>query len=241
MYKVYDNPPLYFLDTFEFPNPKDEYDENGFVGASPDLAPQRLLNGYAKGFFPWYQAEDGMFHWYIPNYRMILKTDKVTTTKNLRKKLRSSNWEFKINTRFDDVIKMCSKVKRKHENETWINESFITAYTKLYNFGFAISVESYYEKELVGGFYGVAINRYFSGESMFHIKSDASKLALIYFCDILYQNGIEYIDCQVPSSHLASMGGKVYKKEEFIPIIWEASGYETMKGRKLKVEVQSVK
>ena len=240
MIKVNEFPPLYLLDNFEFPNPFEPF-EDGFVGASYDLHPKRLLEGYSQGFFPWYQGEDGMYYWYVLDNRMFLKTNEVKTTKKLLQKLRSSKWEFKINTRFDDVIRMCSKVKRKHENETWINESFITAYTKLYNFGFAISVESYYEKELVGGFYGVAINRYFSGESMFHIKSDASKLALIYFCDILYQNGIEYIDCQVPSSHLASMGGKVYKKEEFIPIIWEASGYETMKARKLKVEVQSVK
>jgi leucyl/phenylalanyl-tRNA--protein transferase len=167
---------------------------------------------------------------------MLLKTNEVKTTKKLLQKLRSRKWEFKINTRFNDVIRMCSEVKRKYENGTWINEGFINAYTELYNYGFVISVESYYEKELVGGFYGVAINKYFSGESMFYIKNDASKLALIYFCDILHQNGIEYIDCQVPSSHLASMGGKVYKKEEFIPIIWEATGYEEVEGRRLKVE-----
>jgi len=235
MIKVNENPPLYLLDDFEFPDPFEPFDE-GFIGASYDLYPKRLLEGYSKGFFPWYQDDEGMYHWFVLDERMFLKTDEVKTTKKLLQKLRSKKWEFKINTRFDDVIRMCSKVKRKHENGTWINEGFINAYTELYNYGFMISVESYYEKELVGGFYGVAINKYFSGESMFHIKNDASKLALIYFCDILHQNGIEFIDCQVPSSHLASMGGKVYKKEEFIPMIWEATGYKEVEGRRWKGE-----
>ncbi len=223
MIKVSENPPLYLLDDFIFPSPYEDF-EDGFIGASYDLHPKRLLEGYSRGFFPWYQDEDGMFHWFVLNERMLLKTDEVKTTKRLRQKLRSKKWDFKINTRFEDVIKMCSKVKRKHESGTWINEEFINAYTTLNKLGFALSVEAYYEGELVGGFYGVAINKYFSGESMFHIKPDASKLALIYFCDVLKQNGIEYIDCQVPSEHLKRMGGKVYKKEEFIPIIQKASG-----------------
>lgn len=223
MIKVNEFPPLYLLDDFEFPSPYEEF-EDGFVGASYDLHPKRLLEGYSLGFFPWYQDNDGLFHWFVLNERMLLKTDEVKITKKLSKKLRSKKWEFKINTRFDDVINYCSNVKRKHESGTWINNEFKKAYKKLYELGFVLSVESYYEGELVGGFYGVAINKYFSGESMFHIKSDASKLALIYFCDILHQNGIEYIDCQVPSEHLASMGGKIYKKKEFLPIIQKASG-----------------
>ncbi len=223
MIKVNDFPPLYLLDDFVFPSPYEEF-EDGFVGASYDLHPKRLLEGYSLGFFPWYQDSDGLFHWFVLNERMLLKTNEVKITKKLARKLRSKKWEFKINTRFDDVINYCSNVKRKHENGTWINDEFKKSYKNLNELGFALSVESYYEGELVGGFYGVAINRYFSGESMFHIKSDASKLALIYFCDILKQNGVEFIDCQVPSEHLASMGGKIYKKEEFLPIIQKASG-----------------
>jgi len=223
MIKVNEYPPLYLLDDFTFPSPYEDF-EDGFIGASYDLHPKRLLEGYSRGFFPWYQDSDGLFHWFVLNERMLLKTDEVKTTKKLRKKLNSSKWDFKINTNFDKVIRYCANVKRKHEDGTWINDAFIEAYTTLYKLGFVISVESYYEGELVGGFYGVAINKYFSGESMFHLKSDASKLALIYFCEVLKRNGIEYIDCQVPSEHLGRMGGKVYKKEEFIPIIQKASG-----------------
>jgi len=222
MIKVNDNPPLYLLDDFSFPSPYEPF-ADGFVGASYDLHPKRLLEGYSNGFFPWYQDSDGLFHWFVLDERMLLKTDEVKITKKLRQKLRSSKWEFKINENFDKVIRNCAKVKRKHEDGTWINEEFIKAYTKLYELGFAISVESYYEGELVGGFYGVAIGKYFSGESMFYLKPDASKLALIYFCNVLKENGVEYIDCQVPSEHLASMGGKVYKKNEFIPIIQNAA------------------
>jgi len=223
MIKVNDSPPLYLLDDFIFPSPYEEF-EDGFIGASYDLHPKRLLEGYSLGFFPWYQDSDGLFHWFVLNERMLLKTDEVKITKKLARKLRSSKWKFKINTRFDDVINYCSNVKRKDECGTWINNEFKKAYKKLNELGFAVSVESYYDGELAGGFYGVAINKYFSGESMFYLKSDASKLALIYFCDVLNQNGVEYIDCQVPSEHLGSMGGKVYKKEEFIPIIQQASG-----------------
>jgi len=225
MIKVNKNPPLYLLDDFIFPDPFEDF-EDGFIGASYDLHIKRLLEGYSKGFFPWYQDSEGMFHWFVLNERMLLKTNEVKTTKKLLQKLRSKKWQFKINTRFSEVIKNCALVKRKKEDGTWINENFIKAYEELHKYGFAISVESYYEEKLVGGFYGVAINRYFSGESMFYKKSDASKLALIYFCDILLQNGIEFIDCQVPSEHLASMGGKIYKKKEFIPMIWEATGYK---------------
>ncbi|WP_024786974.1 MULTISPECIES: leucyl/phenylalanyl-tRNA--protein transferase [unclassified Lebetimonas] len=223
MIKVRECPPLYLLDDFTFPSPYEKFDE-GFVGASYDLHPKRLLEGYSRGFFPWYQDEDGLFHWYVLNKRLILKVDEVKITKKLAQKLRSSKWEFKINSRFEDVIRNCANVKRK-QSGTWINDPFIEAYTKLYELGFALSVESYYEGELVGGFYGVAINKYFSGESMFHLKPDASKLALIYFCNVLKENGIKFIDCQVPSAHLQRMGAKIYEKKDFIPMIQKASGF----------------
>jgi len=219
LFQIYKNPPLYYLDDYNFPNPYEEF-EDGFVGASPDLNPERLLNGYANGFFPWYQSEDGMFHWYNVNKRMILYTDKIKKTKKLLQKLRSKNWEFKINTNFEGVIKNCATIKRpNHHGSSWISDDFINAYTNLYKLGFALSVESYFKGELVGGFYGVGIGSYFSGESMFAKKSDASKLALIYFCDICQNNGIEWIDCQSGSEHLERMGAIQIDKKEFIPML----------------------
>lgn len=220
MFKVNQFPPLYYLDDFNFPNPYEEF-EDGLAGASPDLHPQRLLNGYSKGFFPWYQADDGLFHWYNIDERMILYTKNVTKTKNLRKKLRSKNWDFRINTNFKEVIKNCATIKRPEHmgNGTWISDDFIDAYTTLHELGFALSVESYYQGELVGGLYGVGIGKYFSGESMFAAKSDASKLALIYFCDVCVDNGIEWIDCQSGSEHLERMGAIKIPKYEFIPML----------------------
>jgi len=219
MFKIYNKPPLYFLDDFTFPNPYEEF-EDGFVGASPDLHPQRILNGYSKGFFPWYQADDGMFHWYNIDKRMILYTNKVKKTKKLLQKLRSKNWEFRINTNFEEVIKNCATIKRNYSNgKSWISEDFIEAYTNLYQLGYALSVESYFKGELVGGFYGVGIGKYFSGESMFAKKSDASKLALIYFCELCEDNGIEWIDCQSGSEHLERMGAVKIDKREFIPML----------------------
>jgi len=214
--------PLYFFDDYKFPSPYEEF-LDGLAGASADLHPKRLLNGYSKGFFPWYQAEDGMFHWYQIPKRMILYTDKVKKTKNLNKKLRSKNWEFKINSNFEEVIKNCATIKRpSHMGGSWISEDFINAYTELHRLGYAMSVESYYQGELVGGFYGVGIGKYFSGESMFAKKSDASKLALIYFCDLCQDNEIEWIDCQSGSEHLMRMGAEMIPKTKFIPMLEKA-------------------
>jgi len=227
MFQVYKNPPLYYLDDYTFPNPYEEY-EDGFAGASPDLAPERLLNGYSKGFFPWYQSEDGMFHWYNVDKRMILYTNQVKKTKKLLQKLRSDNWDFRINTNFEKVIKNCATIKRPfHHGESWISEDFQKAYINLHKLGYAISVESYFKGELVGGFYGVGIGKYFSGESMFAKKSDASKLALIYFCKICKENEIEWIDSQSGSEHLERMGAVKIDKTEFIPMLEKA-----IKGKK---------
>lgn len=222
-----EEPPLYFLDDLEFPDPFLDY-RDGLIGASGDLYPNRLIKGYAGGYFPWYQDDEGFFHWFMLEERMILFVDDVKSTKKLRQKLRSPKWEIRFNHAFEEVMRHCSGVKRAHEAGTWINEEFVKSYKKLFEKGYAISVETYYEGELVGGFYGVTIGRYFSGESMFHLKNDASKLALIFFSDVCKKNGIEYIDCQVPSQHLGSMGAKVLKKEEYLPLIRESAGYEAI-------------
>lgn len=211
--------PLYFLDDYNFPSPYENF-HDGLVGASNDLDPQRLLNGYSQGFFPWYQAEDGSFHWYQIDNRMILYTDKVTRTKNLNKKLRSQNWDFSINQNFEEIIKTCATIKRPtHMGGTWISEDFIKGYTNLHNLGYALSVESYYKGELVGGLYGVGIGKYFSGESMFAKKSDASKLALIYFCELCQENGIEWIDCQSGTEHLVRMGAEIINKNQYLEML----------------------
>jgi leucyl/phenylalanyl-tRNA--protein transferase len=225
LFLLNDLPRLYYIGGEEFPDPFEPY-EDGLIGISSRLSVPMLVEGYSKGFFPWYQDDMGYFHWFRLDERMLIFPGEVTETKKLRQKLRSSNWEFKFNTRFEEVIEWCSKVPRRGESGTWINDEFIRAYTELHRKGYAVSVESYYKGELVGGFYGVWINNYFSGESMFHLKPDASKLALIFFGNILAPSlGIEVIDCQVPSGHLGRMGGKVFKPEEFIPIIQRASGY----------------
>jgi len=212
--------PLYFLDDYNFPSPYENF-HDGLVGASNDLDPQRLLNGYSQGFFPWYQAEDGSFHWYQIDNRMILYTNKVTRTKNLNKKLRSQNWDFSINQKFEEVIKQCATIKRPAHmgSGTWISEDFIKAYTNLHNLGYALSVETYYKGELVGGLYGVGIGKYFSGESMFALKSDASKLALIYFCELCYENGIKWIDCQSGTEHLRRMGAEIIPKHQYLEML----------------------
>lgn len=226
------SPPLYLILGWEFPDPYLDYLE-GWVGVSKELTTRMLISGYSQGFFCWFQDQWGYFNWYILSERMIIFPGEVTETRKLRQKLRSKNWEFKINCRFEEVINHCRQIPRKNGQTTWINNNFVEAYTRLYKTGFALSVESYYKGKLVGGFYGVLINRYFSGESMFHLKSDASKLALIYFGNyVAPKMGIQLIDCQVPSDHLKRMGGKIFKRKEFVPMIWNASGFNPSKLKK---------
>lgn len=205
------------LDNYEFPTLNMMKDDLVAVGG--DFHPQRLINAYSNGIFPWFIDEYNHIHWYSPNKRMILYPNEMKVSKSLKKSIKNRGFVVKTNENFEEVMRNCAQVKRKHENDTWINDDFIQAYTNLYKLGYAYSIETYLDDELVGGLYGVLIDDVFCGESMFAKVSDASKVAFYHLCKQAQENDIRLIDCQVHNDHLASLGAYEIPREEYFKLL----------------------
>ena len=189
------------------------------VAIGGDFHPQRLLNAYENGIFPWFIDDLGYIHWFSPQKRMVLYPENFKVSKSLRKSITNKGFIVKSNENFEEVIKSCAKIKRKHEDGTWISEEFIKAYTNLHELDIAFSIECYLKDELVGGLYGVLIGDIFCGESMFSLVPDASKVAFYHLCQQAKQNGIKIIDCQVYNDHLASLGAFEITRNEYFNLL----------------------
>jgi len=215
---------IYPLDknSYIFPNPNFANDK-GLLAYGGDLNPNRVMTAYLNGIFPWYNESDPIL-WWSPNPRLVLELDEFKVSKSLNKTIKKNIFEIRFDTNFVNVMKECKKI-REGENKkgTWILPEVIEAYTKLHQMGLAHSFEAYFEDELVGGGYGVNIGNIFCGESMFAKKNDASKVALYYLVQRLRTNGFKMIDCQIPSSHLESLGAKRMKRERFLKLVKESS------------------
>jgi len=210
---------IYLLDEDNFDFPTLEMMNNDLVAVGGDFHPQRLLNAYENGLFPWFMDEYNHIHWFSPQQRMVLYPDEMKVSKSLRKTIKNRGFVVKTNENFEEVMKNCASIKRKHEDDTWINEHFIQAYVNLHKLGYAYSIETYLDDELVGGLYGVLIDDIFCGESMFAKVSDASKVAFYHLCKQAKENGINLIDCQVHNEHLESLGAKEIPREEYFKIL----------------------
>ncbi len=150
---------------------------------------------------------------------MVLYPEEMKVSKSLQRVINNKGFVVKSNEKFEDVMRSCANIKRKHEDETWISEEFIYAYTQLFELGFAFSIECYLDDELVGGLYGLLIGNVFCGESMFSKERDASKVAFYHLCQQAGQNGIKLIDCQVYNEHLASLGAKEIPRDEYVNLL----------------------
>ena len=210
---------VWLLDGENFNFPTLEQMGGDLVAIGGDFHPQRLLNAYENGLFPWFIDDYNYINWYSPQKRMILYPNDLKVSKSLKKSIKNRGFEIKSNTNFENVIKNCQKVKRKHENDTWIDDNFIKAYTLMHNLEFANSIEVYLEGELAGGLYGLIINDIFCGESMFSLVNDASKVAFFYLCNWAKDNNIKIIDCQVYNKHLESLGAYEISREEYFKIL----------------------
>jgi len=210
---------IYLLDeeNFDFPSPDMMRDDLVAIGG--DFHPQRLLNAYEAGLFPWFMDEYNLIHWYSPDPRMVLYPDEFRLTKSLKRVIKNKGFVIKSNENFEEVIRNCAKIKRKHEDDTWIREEFIEAYINLFKLDLAFSIECYLEDKLVGGLYGVLINDIFCGESMFSLEPNASKVAFYHLCQQAKENGIKIIDCQVYNGHLASLGAREIPRDEYFKIL----------------------
>ncbi|MCG3696572.1 leucyl/phenylalanyl-tRNA--protein transferase [Aliarcobacter butzleri] len=210
---------IYLLDEEKFDFPTLNMMNDDLVAIGGDFHPQRLLNAYENGIFPWFIDDLGYIHWFSPQKRMVLYPENFKVSKSLRKSIANKGFIVKSNENFEEVIRSCAKIKRKHEDGTWISEEFIKAYTNLHELDIAFSIECYLKDELVGGLYGVLIGDIFCGESMFSLVPDASKVAFYHLCQQAKQNGIKIIDCQVYNDHLASFGAFEITRNEYFNLL----------------------
>jgi len=205
----------------EFPDPT-LANEEGLLAAGGDLSPEILLAAYARGIFPWY-AEDQPILWWSPDPRMVLFPAEFHCSKRLARRMRQNIYAVSFDTAFEAVINTCADIPRRGEAGTWILPDMKDAYCRLHQLGHAHSVEVWSndegEDELVGGLYGVLLNRVFFAESMFSRKIDASNIAIAALCERGLQQGWKLIDCQFHTKHLQSLGAREIARDRFLHLI----------------------
>jgi leucyl/phenylalanyl-tRNA--protein transferase len=193
-------------------------DEDGMFAIGGDLSTERLLLAYRNGIFPWY-SEGEPICWYCPDPRFVLFPAELNISKSMKAIIKNNVFSFTINNAFDDVMKNCKTVYRKNQPGTWISDEIIEAYSLLHAKGFAHSAEAWKDNELVGGLYGVRMDKVFFGESMFSKQSNASKFAFIKYVQHLQREGVQLIDCQVYTNHLQSLGARMINRDDFLELL----------------------
>jgi leucyl/phenylalanyl-tRNA---protein transferase len=184
-------------------------ESDGLLAVGGDLSEKRLLEAYRSGIFPW---DDEPLLWFSPDPRMVLDLEAYKPSKSLYRKIKKNTFEIRFDSAFEQVIENCSSAR----SETWISNGFKEAYTKLHQKGYAHSVECWQEGRLVGGLYGLSLGSAFFGESMFHLVSDASKVAFYHLVQQLRSWNFSLLDCQVNNSHLLSLGAEDIPREAYL-------------------------
>lgn len=190
-----------------------ETEPNGLLAVGGDLTPERLINAYRHGIFPWFSEGEPIL-WWSPNPRTVLYPGKIKIARSLRKTLRKGIFRISFDTAFEQVIAACSQPRRDSPG-TWLVPEMIDAYRRLHELEMAHSVEVWQDDQLVGGLYGVALGGVFYGESMFSRVSDSSKVALVHLCSLLVEMDFRLVDCQVYTEHLISLGAEEISRERF--------------------------
>ncbi len=210
---------IFELDDSEpyFPDPN-LAESDGLIAIGGDLSPQRLVNAYASGIFPWYSEGEPLLWWSL-DPRMVLFPDDFRCSKSLQRTILSHKFEVHIDTAFRQVMESCGRTPRPNQNGTWITQEMIDAYVRLHELGLAHSFETYQDGELVGGLYGLSLGDLFFGESMFHIVTDASKVAFVRLVEFCNLHRFRLIDAQQPTPHLASLGAKPIPRKEFLGLL----------------------
>ena len=203
---------------------------NGLLCAGGDLSPKRILGAYSRGIFPWYSRGEPIL-WWSPDPRMVLFPSEFKISRSLRKTLRRSDYTVRLDHDFPAVIRACAKARRRGQHGTWITAEMQAAYCTLHELGYAHSVETWVDETLVGGLYGLAIGRMFYGESMFSYATDASKIAIAHLAGFLEREGFGLIDCQMNTSHLASLGAREIPRCDFIARLQKLTAIPPLNGR----------
>lgn len=191
---------------------------SGLLAAGGDLSPERLLDAYRHGIFPWYSPGQPPL-WWSPDPRMVLFPDELKISRSLAKRLKKDDYEIRFDTCFREVMLACATTPRPDQEGSWIVPDILEGYCRLHELGYAHSVETWMEGKLAGGLYGVAIGRMFYGESMFHRVTDASKLAFVHLVEHLQAQGYGLIDCQMHTVHLASLGAREIARNDFAGLV----------------------
>ncbi len=210
--------------------PPDYADPSGLLAVGGDLSKERLLEAYRLGIFPWY-SDDQPILWWSPDPRLVLDLKDFTISRSLRKTLKKAIFQVTFDHAFEQVIQACAVVPRTAQNGTWITEEMQEAYINLHGLGYAHSVESWLGGELVGGLYGVSLGKAFFGESMFHLKTDASKVALATLVEKLKSWDFHFIDSQMTTEHMIRLGAKELPRRIFLKRLQLALRQPTKRGR----------
>lgn len=220
IYRLFDDP--------IFPSPE-EADPDGLLAVGGDLSPQRLLNAYACGIFPWY-APGSPILWWSTDPRLVLFPSEMHIPRSLRRVLNSDRFEITFDRAFEGVISSCASRPRPGQEGTWIVSDMIAAYTRLHELGVAHSVETWQGDRLVGGLYGVALGRAFFGESMFYAEPDASKVAFVHLVRRLEERQYDLVDCQQTTEHLQRFGAREVRRKHFLQRLALALEHPTEQG-----------
>ncbi len=212
-----------------FPDPELSRPD-GLLAIGGDLSPPRLLEAYRNGIFPWFNPEDPIL-WWSPDPRMVLFPDKLKIHRSMRPYFNQKKYHLSMDTAFEHVIQACASAYRRGQTGSWIGREMIKAYTKLYEMGYAHSVEVWQGKKLIGGLYGLALGKVFFGESMFSEAANASKFGLIALTLQLKERDYRLIDCQQETDHLRSLGAETISRKQFLQILRENSKEATDRHR----------
>jgi len=222
--------PIYrLLEEMVFPPP--EYaDPSGLLAVGGDLSSDRLLEAYRLGIFPWY-SEDQPILWWSPDPRLVLELDDFKLSRSLRKTIKKGIFQVTFDRAFAEVIRACASVPREGQRGTWITAEMQEAYIHLHGLGFAHSVESWFEGQLAGGLYGMSLGKAFFGESMFHQRSDGSKVALATLVERLRKWKFHFIDAQMTTEHMLRLGANEMPRRIFLKRLASALHHPTKRGR----------
>ena len=218
------DPDFPFLDEgcrYLFPPPENWAGDIIAVGGN--LSPGMLISAYEQGIFPWYSPGDPVI-WQSPDPRMLIFPETLHVSATMRKVLARRRFEIAVNRDFGAVIRGCAAAVRPGQDGTWIDGDIIEAYTRMHRLGLAVAAGAYLDGELAGGCYGVRLGPVFCGESMFALKPDASKAAFLTLAGRLFDDGVAFIDCQVPTPHLAALGGVEVSRRDFLGLLRGALG-----------------
>lgn len=212
-----------------FPDPE-EADSSGLLAVGGGLESERLILAYSMGIFPWYSEGEPIL-WFSPDPRLVVRPDRLHVSRRFARWVRGCRFRVTLDRAFSDVIRQCRDKARKEDDGTWITEEMVAAYSRLHERGVAHSVEVWEEDVLVGGLYGVSLGACFFGESMFHHRAQASKVAFIALVRQLGAWGFAFLDGQLPAPHLEAWGGEEISRSDYLRELDKGLEAKTRRGR----------